>query len=642
MHPFNIQIVIGAAIISRACRGMNMRSHCERFLHAIRCRKNSLLKFLFAATLAPVLLSAYALAPANKSQPTDAAFIAPERASGFIEKQGSIAKKYMVAAANPLAVDAGVQMLKQGGAAIDAAIAAQMVLTLVEPQSSGIGGGAFMLYFDGMRVQAFDGRETAPANASDRLFLTAEGKPIPFFHAVVGGRSVGVPGILRMLEQAHRQSGKLPWATLFVPAIQLATEGFAVSPRLASLLKTEPYLKSDPVAAAYFYGPDGKPRPVGFILKNPALANTLQKIATEGAGAFYTGKIAQDIANKVNHHPTNPGGLSMRDLAGYQARVRDPVCTGYRIWTVCGMPPPSSGGIAIAQMLGILETRDMRALAPKREGSTIGELNAEAIHLFSEAGRLAYADRNRYVADTDFVPLPGNSFGPLLDKHYLAKRASLIGERSMRRAQPGAPFEMNIAWGNDKSPELPSTSHMSIVDAYGNALAMTSSIENAFGSRQMVDGFLLNNELTDFSFEAEDANGPIANRVQPGKRPRSSMSPTFVFEKSTGRLLLAVGSPGGSSIINYVAKTLIGTLDWNLNVQQAIDLPNIGSRNGPTELEEGRVSPALIGALTAKGHEVQIDEQTSGLHGIMRMQIDGEDVWFGAADPRREGVAKGE
>ncbi|HEV7856683.1 MAG TPA: gamma-glutamyltransferase [Herminiimonas sp.] len=596
---------------------------------------------LLAVVLLP-LLSACAQTPVDRQPLVDASFIAPERASGYVAKPGWIAKKYMVAAANPLAVDAGDQMLKQGGTAIDAAIAVQMVLTLVEPQSSGIGGGAFMLYFDGAQVQAFDGRETAPASASDRLFLTADGKPMPFFDAVVGGRSVGVPGVLRMLENAHKQYGKLPWATLFAPAIHLAREGFAVSPRLASLLQTDDYLKSDPVAAAYFYGNDGKPRPPGYVLKNPALATTLQKIAAEGADAFYIGNIAQDIADKVNRHLTNPGGLSVRDLATYEAKVREPVCTEYRIWIVCGMPPPSSGGIAVAQMLGMLATRDMQALAPQKEGSNIGELNAEAVHLFAEAGRLAYADRNRYLADTDFVPLPGNSFGPLLDQRYLAQRASLIGTQSMQQAQPGAPFAKTVAWGDDRSPELPSTSHMSIVDAYGNAVAMTSSIENEFGSRQMVDGFLLNNQLTDFSFEAADENGPIANRVQPGKRPRSAMAPTFVFEKGSGKLVLAIGSPGGSSIINYVAKTLIGTLDWGLNVQQAIDLPNIGSRNGPTELEEGRVSPALIRALTAKGHKLQIDEQTSGLHGIMRMHLHGEDIWFGGADPRREGVAKGE
>lgn len=567
----------------------------------------------------------------------DAATLAPERASGYAEKRGWQAKKFMVAAANPLAVDAGYRMLKQGGSAIDAAIAVQMVLTLVEPQSSGIGGGAFLMHFDGRKVQAFDGRETAPAAASEDLFLNADGKPMPFFDAVVGGRSVGVPGVLRMLELAHQQYGRLPWRSLFVPAIDLATHGFAVSPRLATLLQDEPYLKKDPVAAAYFYDRDGRPRPSGYLLKNPVLAATLQQIADRGADAFYTGRIARDIADKVTHHAENPGGLSTADLAAYRAKVRQPVCSDYRQWTVCGMPPPSSGGIAVAQMLGILENSDMHALTPTADG-----LNAQAVHLFAEAGRLAYADRNRYVADTDFVPLPGNSYAPLLDKRYLAQRAALIGTRSMGHAQAGKPPGWQLAWGNDASPELPSTSHISIVDANGHAVAMTTTIENAFGSRQMVDGFLLNNELTDFSAVAVDANGPVANRVQPGKRPRSSMAPTFVFDKGTNRLVLAIGSPGGSSIINYVSKVLIGTLDWGLDVQRAIDLPNIGSRNGPTELEQGRVSQALIDALKARGHDVLLDEQTSGLHGIMRTRVQGVEGWFGGADPRREGIARGD
>jgi gamma-glutamyltranspeptidase/glutathione hydrolase len=565
----------------------------------------------------------------------DSALLAPERSSGYIAKQGWTAKKFMVVAANPLAVDAGYQMLKAGGSAIDAAIATQMVLTLVEPQSSGIGGGAFLLYFDGKAVKAFDGRETAPAAATEALFLHEDGKPMPFFDAVVGGRSVGVPGVLRMLELAHRQHGKLPWPDLFAPAIRLANNGFAVSPRLAMLLQDEPYLKKDPAAAAYFYDGNGHPRPVGYLLKNPALAKTLKNIADNGADAFYKGQIARDIADKVAHHPTNPGSLNIADLADYRAKVREPVCSDYRVWTVCGMPPPSSGGIAVAQMLGILESRNMRALAPTTDG-----LNAEAVHLFAEAGRLAYADRNRYIADTDFVPLPGNSFAPLLDKQYLAQRAALIGEQSMKHAQAGMPQNWQVAWGNDASPELPSTSHMSIVDEKGNAIAMTTTIENAFGSRQMVDGFMLNNELTDFSAIAVDNNGPVANRVQPGKRPRSSMAPTFVFDKRTNKLIMAIGSPGGSSIINYVTKVLIGTLDWGLDMQKAIDLPNIGSRNGPTELEQGRVSSALVDALKARGHEVLLDEQTSGLHGFMRVRDKG--IWFGGADPRREGIAKGD
>lgn len=586
--------------------------------------------------LVTTLLAACSTAPVTTSI-TKPVPIEPEGSSGYTEKNGWVAQRFMVAAANPLAVDAGYQMLKAGGSALDAAIATQMVLGLVEPQSSGIGGGAFMLYFDGAKIQAFDGRETAPASADEKLFLNADGKEMPFHEAVVGGRSVGVPGVLRMMELAHKQYGKLPWATLFEPAIKLARDGFSVSPRLAILLEAETYLKTDPVAAAYFYDAKGTPRPVGYLLKNPALATTLQKIATEGADAFYTGKIAQDIARKVTQHPTNPGGLTVQDLAGYQAQKRTAICSDYRVWTVCGMPPPSSGGIAIAQMLGILETKDMRALAP-----VDGVLNADAVHLFTEAGRLAYADRNRYIADPDFVPLPKNGVRAMLDKKYLAQRAALISDKSMKRATAGMPFTQQLAWGTDVSPELPSTSHISIVDGSGNALAMTTTIENGFGSRQMVDGFLLNNELTDFSAEAVDADGPIANRVQAGKRPRSSMSPTLVFEKESKKLVLLVGSPGGSAIINYVGKTLIGMMDWGLNVQQAINLPNIGSRNGPTELEQGRVPDSLITQLKAKGHEVEVMEQTSGLHGIMRLSVHGEEVWFGGADPRREGIAKGD
>jgi gamma-glutamyltranspeptidase/glutathione hydrolase len=589
--------------------------------------------------LAVALLAGCASTPTSQQAPqVHAGMQAPEASSGYVEKTGWTAKKFMVAAANPLATDAGYQVLRAGGSAIDAAIAVQMVLNLVEPQSSGIGGGAFLMYYDGKDVKAFDGRETAPAAATDKLFRTADGKAMPFYEGVVGGRSVGAPGALRMLELAHRQYGRLPWASLFAPAIKLAEDGFAVSPRLNGLLKAEQHLKKDPVAAAYFYEKDGNPHPVGYILKNPELAKVLREIANGGADAFYKGHIARDIEVKVRSHPTNPGLLTAADIAGYQAKVRDPICTDYRSWTVCGMPPPSSGGIAIAQMLGMLEVKGIRPFAPKN-----GELNAEAVHLFSEAGRLAYADRGRYVADTDFVPLPGHSVKPLLDKKYLAERASLIGEKSMGTAKFGTPPGMtNLAWGLDTSPEFPCTSHISIVDAQGNGLSMTTTIEDQFGSRQMVDGFLLNNQLTDFSFDSADANGPIANRVQAGKRPRSSMSPTLVFDKATKKLILSAGSPGGSAIINYVAKVLVGTLDWGLNVQQAISLPNFGSRNGPTELEQGRVSEALVDQLKAKGHNVRVMEQTSGLQGIMRTNIHGEEMWFGGADPRREGIVMGD
>ncbi|MFL6710760.1 MAG: gamma-glutamyltransferase [Massilia sp.] len=563
---------------------------------------------------------------------------APEVATAYQDKPGWAAKKYMVAAANPLAVDAGYQMLKKGGSAIDAAIATQLVLTLVEPQSSGIGGGAFLMYFDGKKVQAFDGRETAPASADEHLFQNPDGTPLSRAAGVVGGRSVGAPGVLRMLELAHKQHGKLPWKTLFEPAIKLSENGFKVSQRLNGLLMFDQYIRKDPVAASYFYNDKMQPRPIGYLLKNPALARTLREIASGGADAFYTGHIGRDIAAKVASHPTNPGKLTAQDIAGYQPKVRTPVCSDYRAWTVCGMPPPSSGGIAVAQMLGIMETRDMAALAPK-PGEAPG---ADAVHLFTEAGRLAYADRNRYAADTDFVPLPGRGVPGLIDKNYLGERAKLIGERSMGTAPAGNPPGMEVAWGTDTAIDNPSTSHMVVVDSHGNGLSMTTTVEDLFGSRQMVDGFILNNQLTDFSFESVDKDGPIANRVQAGKRPRSAMSPTIVFDKTSRRLVLATGSPGGPAIINYVAKVLVGTLDWGLNVQQAIALPNFGSRNGPTELEERRFPAATIDALKARGHTVRLTEQNSGLHGIQRLSIHGQDFWFGGADPRREGVAKGD
>jgi gamma-glutamyltranspeptidase/glutathione hydrolase len=585
--------------------------------------------------LAAALMGAFAHVPALAQEVAEKA---PEVGTAYTEKAGWAASKYMVAAANPLAVDAGYKMLKKGGTAIDAAIATQLVLTLVEPQSSGIGGGAFLMYYDGKHVQAFDGRETAPASADEHLFQNPDGTPLSRIAGIVGGRSVGAPGVLRMLEMAHKQHGKLPWKTLFEPAIHLSEHGFKVSQRLNGLLTWDQYIRKDPVAARYFYDADMKPRPVGYLLKNPALAKTLREIASGGADAFYKGHIARDIAAKVTAHPTNPGKLTAADIAGYQPKLRTPVCGDYRAWTVCGMPPPSSGGIAVAQMLGILETRDMKQYAPAPNAAP----GADAVHLFSEAGRLAYADRNRYAADTDFVPLPGRGVPDLINKNYLAKRASLIGEKSMGEAPAGNPFDVEVAWGTDTAIDNPSTSHMVVVDGHGAGLSMTTTIEDAFGSRQMVDGFILNNQLTDFSFDSVDQDGPIANRVQAGKRPRSAMSPTIVFDKANGKLVLAVGSPGGPAIINYVAKVLVGTMDWGLNVQQAIALPNFGSRNGPTELEERRFPQATVDALKARGHTVRLTEQNSGLHGIQRLSIHGQDYWFGGADPRREGVARGD
>lgn len=560
----------------------------------------------------------------------------PEAASSYQEKPGWTAKKFMVAAAHPLAVEAGRSILGEGGSAIDAAIAVQMVLTLVEPQSSGIGGGAFLMHFDGKRVQAFDGRETAPAAASESLFQRADGAVMSFDEAMVGGRAVGVPGVLRMLELAHREHGRLPWASLFGPAIRSAEEGFSVSPRLAALIQSDRHLQRDPVASAYFY-PNGRPLVVGDTLKNPALAAALREIAAGGAEAFYRGPVADAIVEAVRHHPDNPGLLSADDLLAYRAKERRPLCINYLARKVCGMPPPSSGGLGVAQMLGILETKDMRRYAP-----VAGVISTEAVHLLSEAGRLAYADRARYVADPDLDPLPDRVLPSLLDRDYLHARAALIKETSMGVAQPGQPPGLQLAWGIEETIEQPSTSHISIVDAHGNAIAMTSSIENQFGSRLMVRGFLLNNQLTDFSFIARDSAGLVANRVQPGKRPRSSMAPTLVLDEATHELVLSVGSPGGSAIINYVAKVLVGVLDWDLNLQQAINLPNVGSRNGPTELEQGRTPPEMAAKLKARGHTLRLMEQTSGVQGIMRIQQGGEGLWFGAADPRREGVAAGD
>jgi gamma-glutamyltranspeptidase/glutathione hydrolase len=565
---------------------------------------------------------------------------APEAATGYAEKAGWTAQHYMVAAANPLAVEAGYEMLKQGGTAIDAGIASQLVLTLVEPQSSGIGGGAFLMYYDGKKVQAYDGRETAPSKADEHLFQHPDGTPLSRVEGIVGGRSTGAPGVLRMLALAHREHGKLPWKTLFGPAIRLSEQGFAVSPRLHGLLEWDPYIRKDPTARAYFYGPDGKAWPVGHILKNPALARTLHEIADGGADVFYTGHIARDIEAKVKSHPTNPGLLTAADIAGYHAKERTPVCNDYRAWTICGMPPPSSGGIAVAQMLGMFENFDMKSLAPSK-----GVPGPDAVHLFSEVGRLAYADRDKYAADTDFVPLPGRGIPALIDRNYLAQRARLIDmKHSMGKAEAGHPPGVETAWnwGMDNAIEAHSTSHIVAVDKYGAGFSMTTSVEDAFGSRQMVDGFILNNQLTDFSFDSRDASGPIANRVEPGKRPRSAMSPTIVFDKKTGRFVEAVGSPGGPLIINYVAKVLVGTLDWGLNVQEAIALPNFGSRNGPTELEAGRFPASEVEALRARGHKISIGEQTSGLHGVERIDIHGVPLWFGGADPRREGVAKGD
>ena len=550
---------------------------------------------------------------------------APEHPSGWIDKAPVTAKHWMVAGANPHAVDAGYAILQKGGSAVDAAIAMQLVLGLVEPQSSGIGGGAFMLVHDARarRLVAYDGRETAPAAARPDRFLK-NGKPLQFHDAVVGGKSVGVPGVVRLLEVAHHEHGRLAWATLFEPAIALAENGFAISPRLHTLLALERYI-TQPRLRAYFYDANGKVLPVGTVLRNPAYAQTLRALAAHGADAFYTGEIARDIVDTVTQHPFNPGDITLADLAGYHVVVREPVCDSYRAYRVCGFPLPSSGGITVLQMLKMLEPYDIGAMAPAGFWS---------VHFVSEAGRLAFADRSVYEADPAYYKAPSG----LLDDAYLKARSALIRtDSSLRRARPGDPSAGKAMVGTDASPELPSTSQLSIVDRYGNAVAMTTTIEDQFGSRLMTrGGFLLNNELTDFSFVPEEDGRPVANRVEGGKRPRSSMAPTIAYDRA-GRVAIVTGSPGGSNIINYVAKTLIGLIDWKLDPQAASALPNFGSRNGPTELERDTDVAALAEKFRALGADVAVVELTSGVQTIVRTPAG----WMGGADPRREGVAKG-
>jgi gamma-glutamyltranspeptidase / glutathione hydrolase len=536
--------------------------------------------------------------------------------------------RHMVAAANPLAAHTGRKILRAGGSAVDAAIATQMVLSLVEPQSSGIGGGAFLLHYsaEGRRVESYDGRETAPRSARPGMFLTNR-KPMKFMAAAAGGTSVGVPGLLRMLELAHRDHGKLPWAQLFRPAITLAENGFIISPRLAQILKQERILRQTPSARGYFYTSGGADKPAGARVRNPALAKTLRAIAKGGADAFYRGAIARAIVKTVRKAANNPGGMSLSDIAAYQAVKRRPLCAPYRQWRVCGMGPPSSGGLAVLQSLSMLEYFDLAGLAPA---------STEAVHLIGEASALAFADRNAYVADTDFIPVPING---MLDRSYLQSRAKLIDPaRSGGKRQPGnPPRQTAFPYAPDHTTKGHSTTHLSIVDADGNAVSMTSSIETVFGSRLMAGGFILNNQLTDFSFLPVRNGRPVANRAAPGKRPRSSMSPTLVLDKQD-RLVLAVGSPGGSRIIGYVTKTLIATLDWKLDMQTAIDMPNFLNRNGAMELEKNTSLEALQPRLQALGHKVRLFGRGSGLHGIRAT----ENGLQGGADRRREGIVLGD
>ncbi|MCX7891870.1 MAG: gamma-glutamyltransferase [Burkholderiales bacterium] len=554
---------------------------------------------------------------------------APEGATGYAPKPALVAKRFAIVAANPLAADAGYAMLERGGSAVDAAIAAQLVLNVVEPQSSGIGGGGFLLHYDARarRLAAYDGRETAPAAATPRLFLDAGGTPMPFGAAVGSGRSVGVPGLVAMLELAHRRHGVLPWHELFAPAIRLAEAGFAISPRLAALAARDPLLRASPTASAFFHAADGTPKPAGTWLANPELAATLRAIAQGGARAFYAGPIAADIARAVQTDPRGPGTLTEADLAAYRPVVREALCRDVRAWRVCGMPPPSAGGIATIQILALLGHTGAAALPAD---------SPLAVHLFAQAARLAFADRDRWVADPAFAEVPVRG---LTDARYLERRAQLI--RPARPVipapagePPGAPRDARAA---GDAQEAPATTHVSVIDARGDAVALTTSIESAFGNRAMVRGFFLNNQLTDFSFAPEVDGVPVANRVAPGKRPRSAMSPTIVFDRA-GRVALVVGSPGGPWIINYVARTLVATLDRGQSVQAAIDAPNYGSRNGPLELEAGTAVADLAPSLERLGDTVRVIAMPSGLAGIQRVP----GGWLAAADPRREGAARGE
>ena len=556
---------------------------------------------------------------------------APEQASGWTDKAPVTARHWMVAAANPLAAQAGSDILARGGSAVDAAIAVQLVLGLVEPQSSGLGGGSLLLVHDARdkRLIAYDGRETAPAAARSDRFLK-NGRPLEFHAAVIGGRSVGVPGTVRLLEVAHARHGRLPWAELFAPAVKLADEGFAVSPRLRMLIGLDRYL-AQPRVRAYFFDAEGKPLAVGTTLRNAAYAATLRAIAVGGADAFYTGTIARDIIDTANNPSLNRGDLTSADLAGYKVFVRTPVCDSYRGYRVCGFPLPSSGGLTVLQMLKMLEPFDVAAMGPASFWS---------VHFMSEAGRLAFADRSVFMADPAFFTPPAG----LLDATYLRQRSALIQtDRSLGIAVPGDPPQLatparQVAMGAHAALEFESTSHFSIVDRYGNAVAMSTSIEDAFGSRLMTQGgFFLNNQLTDFSFVPEENGKPVANQIEPGKRPRSSMAPTIAYDRQ-GRVAIVVGSSGGSAIINHVTKTLLGIIDWDLDPQAAIELPNFGSRNGSTELESNTGVTTLAPKLEALGATVQMSVMTSGTQAIVRTR----DGWIGGADPRREGRVVGQ
>lgn len=551
----------------------------------------------------------------------------PEAGGPAAAKPVVRARQFLAVTAHPLATQAAHQLLKQGGSAVDAAIAAQMVLNLVEPQSSGIGGGGFMLHYSARRkaLQAFDGREIAPMNALPGRFLDNDDKPLARDAAIRSGRAAGIPGLLAMLHDAHRQHGRLPWGSLFRPAIALAEQGFPISPRLHRQIAADRLLCQSQGARDYFCI-DGQARPEGSLLQNPQLADTLRLIAAQGPQAFYDGPLTGAMIDVVNRQLAGEPGLSSGDFAGYRAIERQPLCARFRQWQVCGMPPPSAGGVAVLQMLGLMQRQNI---------GRFPAASPQAIHLFSDIGRLVFADRDRYLADPEVMDVPVDA---LLRPAYLDQRSSLLRpDRSLGKVAPGQPWRFAAANGSDSRSERPATTHLSIVDKYGNAVALSSSLEDAFGSRLMVGGFLLNNQLTDFSPQAFDNGEPVLNRVGPAKRPRSSMSPTVVLDGQL-RPVMLLGSAGGPNIINHVARVLAGTLIWRQDLQAAIEAPHFGSRNGATELEQGYDWGQATAGLQQWGHTLDSRVITSGIHAIRR---EGR-LWASGTDPRREGAASGE
>lgn len=560
----------------------------------------------------PFFLAACLMVPAHAATAPDA----PEGDTGRYTLSTADSRQAMVVTANSHATDAAVTMLQRGGSAMDAAIAAQAVLGLVEPQSSGFGGGAFLVYHDGRQTLSIDGRETAPADAKENRFLDGSGQPMNFHAAIRSGLGVGVPGVLAALAEGHVRYGRLPWRKLFVPAIELAQNGFTVSDRLHALMARDPLLASSPSTYSYFFGDNGQPHASGHVLKNPAYANTLRRIARKGAQDFYQGRLMKKQLGALNEAGSD---LTRQDWQDYRARTTPALCAPYRQFRVCSAPPPA-GGLTVLQTLRLL---DGLPVTPA----------ADSLHHLLEAERLSFADRQRYSADPTFVPVPVQ---PLLTEEYLAERRSLITEESMQKAEPGIPPGLTPEWGTDGQLLENGTTHLVIADAQGHWLSMTSSIEDAFGSRLMVNGMLFNNQLTDFSFLPRDNDRPLANRVQGGKRPRSAMSPVIVLD-ANNQPVLALGSPGGSRIIGYVLRALTASLDDGLSPADVVQLPHALSRNGPTEIES-TLPLADMTTLINRRHEITETDMNSGLSIIRRTP---EGVLQGAADPRREGLAKG-